>query len=69
MFFTIYNTSYWQQFSFEILSSLITNPTFVLLSLADSADWILLNGMATFFPKFVIEQYQLSTSDAGTQCE
>ena len=47
------------------LKSLLANPLFLLVSLADSWDWLVLGGVSTFFPKFLQEQYQMSASSSG----
>ena len=41
------------------------NPMFTLIALADAWDWLLLAGMSAFLPKFIEQQYQLSTGSAG----
>ena len=45
--------------------SLFTNSIFTLISLADVGDWLILTGMSSYLPKFIEEQYQLSTGSAG----
>ena len=50
---------------FSSYFSLLTNPIFTLISLADAGDWLLLTGLSSFLTKFIEQQYQLSTGSAG----
>ncbi|GIY60220.1 solute carrier organic anion transporter family member 4A1 [Caerostris extrusa] len=47
------------------LSLLITNPTFVFLSLAGASEGILLAGLATFLPKLIESQFSYQASFAA----
>lgn len=47
------------------LSLLLKNPVFVLLSLAGASDGIATTGVATFIPKLLQNQFQLSPSSAA----
>lgn len=44
---------------------LICNPTFVLLSLAGATEGVLLTGFATFMPKFLENQFNMTASRAA----
>ena len=47
------------------LKSLLTNPTFMLLSIASGGDAAIINGYAAFMPKFMEQQYGLSNGLAA----
>ena len=47
------------------LRSLLTNPTFMLLSIASGGDGAIINGYAAFLPKFMEQQYGLSNGLAA----
>ncbi|PRD30160.1 UNVERIFIED_CONTAM: Slco4a1 [Trichonephila clavipes] len=47
------------------LSLLVTNPTFVFLSLAGASEGILLAGLATFLPKLIESQFSYQASFAA----
>ena len=52
----------------ELLSALVilfTNPTFVFISLAGACEGFLMQGLATFLPKMLENQYSLSESQAA----
>ena len=44
---------------------LISNPTFVALSLAGATEGVLLAGFATFMPKFLESQFSVQASSAA----
>ena len=50
---------------FSALVILFTNPTFVLISLAGACEGFLMQGLATFLPKLIQNQYSLSESQAA----
>ena len=47
------------------LRSLLTNPTFMLLSIASGGDGAIIGGYAAFLPKFMEQQYGLSNGVAA----
>lgn len=52
----------------ELLSAiilLVTNPTFIFVSLAGASEGFLMQGLATFLPKLIQNQFSLSASQAA----
>ena len=45
--------------------SLFTNYTYILISLSDAVDFLILTGLSTFFPKYIEHQYQMTSAAAG----
>lgn len=49
----------------KYLKSLMTNPTYVCVTLAGGIDGIILSGLAAFLPKYLENQYRLTTAGAA----
>lgn len=47
------------------LWSLVTNPTYMFVSLASGVDGLIISGLAAFLPKFIEQQYRLSNGLAA----
>eukprot|EP00092_Neocalanus_flemingeri_P074323 GFUD01091869.1.p1 GENE.GFUD01091869.1~~GFUD01091869.1.p1 ORF type:complete len:690 (-),score=109.23 GFUD01091869.1:36-2105(-) len=47
------------------LWSLLSNPTYMFVSLASGVDGLVISGLAAFLPKFIEQQYQLSNGLAA----
>ena len=47
------------------ISKLLTNPVYVLISLAIAVDAIIVSGLAAFLPKYLEHQFQMSTGSAA----
>merc|ERR1719509_258381 len=45
--------------------SLMTNPTYICVTLAGGIDGIILSGLAAFLPKYLENQYRLTTAGAA----
>jgi len=49
----------------KYLWSLVTNPTYMFVSLASGIDGLVISGLAAFLPKFIEQQYKLSNGLAA----
>jgi len=49
----------------KYLMSLMTNPTYICVTLAGGIDGIILSGLAAFLPKYLENQYRLTTAGAA----
>ena len=47
------------------ITKLITNPVYILISLAIAVDAIIVSGLAAFLPKYLEHQFQMSTGSAA----
>ena len=45
--------------------SLLTNPTYLFVSLAGGVDGLIISGLSAFLPKFIEQQYQISNGVAA----
>eukprot|EP00092_Neocalanus_flemingeri_P093922 GFUD01119394.1.p1 GENE.GFUD01119394.1~~GFUD01119394.1.p1 ORF type:complete len:688 (+),score=130.10 GFUD01119394.1:137-2200(+) len=58
------STSYFKSLPSD-LWSLLSNPTYMLVSLASGVDGLVISGLAAFLPKFIEHQYQYSNGLAA----